>query len=118
MFTIWRVIKFPKAIKLPTAFSIGSLLILILLISFTNPLNSVVAVAFFFLFLTVFLVTFSYNFLGLQGDVTPQARRRVLMLCATLILIIMLRSAKALNLLDTGLMILFFVGLTFYINRR
>jgi FtsH-binding integral membrane protein len=104
--------------KLPAAAAFGSLFLILLLTLLTNPLNSVVAVAFFFLLLAVFLVSFGFAFLEAQSTDSSADKRKVLVICSVVVILLMFRSAKALSLIDAVLMLIFFSGLLFYISRR
>jgi hypothetical protein len=112
------VTKFQQRIKLPAIVAIGSLILILLLTLLTSPLKSIIAVAVFFILLTTFFISFGFAFLEAQGTNSATARKRTLLFCSVLVLLLMLRSAKALSLLDACLMLLFFGGLTFYISRR
>jgi len=110
--------KLQQKIKLPALVAISSLILILLLTLLTNPLKSVIAVAGFFILLTTFFISFGFAFLEAQGTSSPKSKKRTLLFCSVVVLLLMLRSAKALSLLDAFLMLLFFGGLTFYISRR
>lgn len=86
----------------------------------TNPLHSIIYVVLFFAALLVFLGSGSFLLINLQNKqgISKPAARRVFIGSAAVVILIMLRSAQALTLLDLGLMIVFFGGLVFYTSRR
>lgn len=86
----------------------------------TSPLNNIIYVVVVFLLILTLLISISLFFINLQKSPAQrgQALRNAAVISVGLILLMMLRSANALNILDFGLLILFFVGLGFYINKR
>lgn len=112
------VIKLQQKIKLPLLLLIGSLILIIGITLLSNPLYSISYVAIFFLALFVFIASLTVILFNLQAGEYGGNLKRILLVDAAIVLLIMLRSAKALNLVDLGLMIFFFGGLSFYLSRR
>ena len=86
----------------------------------TNPLNNILYVVVVFVLVLIFFISLSFFLINLQsgGAQRTVALRNATIVSVAVILLMMLRSANALNLLDLGLMLLFFIGLGFYINKR
>lgn len=86
----------------------------------TNPLTNILYVVIVFLLVLVFFISLSFFLINLQSGGTQRtvALRNATVVSVAVILLMMLRSANALNLLDLSLMLLFFIGLGFYINKR
>jgi len=111
------VIKLQQKIKLPLLLLTGSLILIIAIMLLSNPLYSINYVMIFFLALFVFIASLAVTFINLQPG-NKASLKRVLLIDTAIVLLIMLRSAKALNLVDLGLMVFFFGGLSFYLSRR
>jgi hypothetical protein len=109
-----------QKIKLPLLSLLGSLIFMIGLFSLTNPINNIVLVVFFFGALYFFLFNSLKMFLALQPTVFDQKKTnsRSVWTSSILVIFIMMRSAHALNIVELALVIIFFIGLWFYLNRR
>lgn len=107
-------------VKLPLIIFSGSLIFIITIMLLANPVNNIIFVILFFLLLFVCMMALSLFFINLQitGNKRSNAIRNATIITTVIILLIMLRSAGALNLIDLGLMLLFFAGLGFYLNKR
>jgi hypothetical protein len=107
-------------VKLPLFIFSGSLIFIITIMLLANPVDNIIFVVLFFLLLFVCLIALSLFFINLQttGYKRTAAIRNAVIISTVAILLIMLRSAGALNLIDLGLMLLFFGGLGFYLGKR
>lgn len=99
--------------------SLASLLALIVLMSFTNPLENVIYSVLFFGLALVFLLSFGHLIVRLQtGEVSSKNRYRIVALSLIILILIMFRSAQSLNWVDGIILILIGFGMVFYISRR
>jgi energy-converting hydrogenase Eha subunit C len=109
----------PARIKLPFAIFMGSLIFICLLVLLSNPLSNIILVSLFFLGFYVFLNSLGFLLLAAQKqDLTPKNKRNIILLSTFVVVLLMFRSAKALSLLDSLLLLVFCGGLFFYLSRR
>ena len=119
MFTIVGMGVHQHKIKLPLTISASSLVFIIFLTLFTNPINNTVWAIQFFLLLFVFLTTLTSSLLILQrGEASSKAKRRIILGVSFLIICFMLRSTGSLNLIDVLVLTLIFAGSIFYFSYR
>lgn len=119
MFTIKDVSTRQQKVKLPITVSASSLIFIIFLTLFTDPVNNTVWAIFFFLLLFIALTTFASSVVILQrGGLTSRTKRRIVLGATFLIICIMLRSVGSLNLVDVLVLILIFGGSIFYFSHR
>lgn len=116
---IMNVVNTRQRIKLPAITTAGSFLVIILLGVFTSPVKDITYAALFFVVLMIFLVGVGFLAVNLQtGRVTSKNRRRILIISASFLVLIMFRSAQSLSWVDVSTLILIAIGLLFYSDRR
>lgn len=90
-----------------------------MLVLLTNPLSNIIYVSLFFLAFYVFLNSLGFLVFAIQKqEPTPKKRQSVILLSTFVVILLMFRSAKALSLLDSVLLLVFSGGLFFYLSRR
>jgi len=108
-----------RKIKLPLTISIGSLVLIAMLILFTDPIKSIIWAVFFFLALFILLISLATIIITLQkGEMSAKTRHRVFLIASFIVLSLMLRSAGSLSLVDALALVLILVGMAFYFSRR
>lgn len=106
-------------IKLPAIFTAGSFLAIFLILILTSPVKNITYAALFFLALMIFLVSLGYLTVQLQaGRVRARDRRRIYIISALLLVLVMFRSAQSLSWVDIVTLLLISSGLLFYSDRR
>ena len=105
--------------KLPFWLSAVSLLAIIGLMYFTNPVDKIIYALVFFGLSLVFMISFGFLMVGLQlGEVSPKNRYRIIAVSLIFLVFLMFRSANSLNWVDGLILLLISFGLVFYISRR
>lgn len=111
--------KLRHHLLLPTLIAAGSFLCLGILTLFTNPIEDVRYVAFFFVFFLIFLLSIGHLIIYLQvGQLRSIHRYRIFIASLFLLTLLMFGSAQSLSWVDALVLLLITVGLLFYSGRR
>ena len=91
-----------------------------LLVTLTSPLENIAFTAVFFVLLLILLISSGYSLLYIRRGVAPSAksRFRIVILAVFIVIALMFRSARSLNLIDILILILVSLGLLFYSSKR
>lgn len=112
-----NLLNSPK--KLSAISMAGSFFCIILLILFTNPLLNIAYAMFFFLALSIWLISISfYIVFVVKGNISPRMRTKILILAIFLTVLLMFRSAGALGVIDAIVLCAVAAGALFYFGRR
>jgi uncharacterized membrane protein len=96
-----------------------SLIVLIVLMSLTNPVDNIIYTVAFFGLALVFLLSFGHFMVRLQtGEINAKNRYRVVASSLILLILAMFLSAQSLSWVDGIILVLIGFGLVFYISRR
>jgi hypothetical protein len=109
--------KLQTRIKLPLVSSLGSLFFILLITALTDPLKNIIFVIFLYAVIFMFIASLYLLIARFQTD-SRGGLKGALILSSILTVMLMLRSAKALNITDLALLIFFIFGLIFYFSRR
>lgn len=105
-----------KALRLLAS---ASLISIIVLVSVTSPADKIGYTMIFFLLMLVFLISAGYLLIGrLRGSVSPKNRYRLFIVCISVVILLMFRSAQSLGWIDGLVLALVAGGLLFYSSRR
>jgi hypothetical protein len=105
--------------KLPVVFVAGSFLTLMLIMLFTRPVDKLGLAFLFFGALLIFLISLGHLLVRLQlGSVNGRNRSKIVIISASLVTLVMFRSAQSLGWADAVVLILISAGLVFYSARR
>lgn len=108
-----------RALMIPALISAGSLCFLAGLTLFTSPYENITYVIIFLAATAIFLPSTLFLILKIRrGQVGHKAKYRIFILTIFILLVLMFRSSRSLNLTDLLIIIAVIGGMLFYSGRR
>ncbi len=115
----WLVKHHRLRLVLPASLFASSLLSLLLIMLFSDPVQNISYAVLFFAILLVLLLSLGHLLVGLgPNKIGRRWRSRILIISVLLVIILMFRSAGSLNWVDILVLLLLGAGLLFYSSRR
>ncbi len=115
----WLVKHHRSRLALPASLFASSLLGLLLIMLFSDPVQNISYAVLFFAILLILLLSLGHLLVRLgPNKIGRRWRSRILIISVLLVIILMFRSAGSLNWVDILVLLLLGAGLLFYSSRR